>query len=251
MNMRLALCQRKSIPNDVHGNLHTIMDDVDHLDADLLIYPELFLTGYTFDEEHIRDQLNEALASIQDTSRKKDVSILVGAPEISNEGIYNCAYMFTSGTMETYRKIHLPEFGPFTEKSRFIPGSEPISFTYKGFTFGLCICYDLFFPELMKHCTMCDGADVIICISASPVTSRTAFERVLPARAVENTTYVAYVNNIGTMGELEFFGGSRLLDPGGNELGTIDGEDIMTFELDKNVIENARKMRPVIKDSRF
>lgn len=98
---------------------------------------------------------------------------------------------------------------------------------------------------------MCDGADVIICISASPVTSRTAFERVLPARAVENTTYVAYVNNIGTMGELEFFGGSRLLDPGGNELGTIDGEDIMTFELDKNVIENARKMRPVIKDSRF
>ena len=95
------------------------------------------------------------------------------------------------------------------------------------------------------------NADVNICISASPVTSRVAFERVLPARAVENTTYVAFVNNIGPMGGMEFFGGSRLLAPNGDGVLTLDEPGTGVITMDKNTLEKAREMRPVLKDSVF
>ena len=67
---------------------------------------------------------------------------------------------------------------------------------------------------------------------------------------MENTTYVAYVNN-GPMGGLEFFGGSRLLAPNGDCLSIMEGEKVETILSDKNCIENARKMRPVLKDMVF
>ena len=249
--MRLALCQRRSVPNEVHDNLDSILSDIESTDADVYIYPELFLTGYFFDKDVVVSELDMALRRLSEVSKEKDVLIIVGAPEFVGDTVYNCAYALHSGMRIPYRKIHLPNFGPFNEKDRFTPGSGPIVFGYKGFRFGLSICYDLFFPELMKSCSLYGMADINVCISASPVTSRTPFERVLPARAVENTTYVAYVNNIDKMEDMEFFGGSRLLAPNGDELGVTYEPGIMTFELDRKDIENARKMRPVIKDTVF
>lgn len=247
--MRLALCQRTPESNSVVRNLETVLSDVEGIEADVYVYPEMFLTGYFYDPIAVHDDLMTSKERLREISAEKDVAIVIGAPDVTDDGTYNCAYAFVSGNVTAYRKIHLPNFPPFDEKERFSHGSEPTTFQHKGYVFGLSICYDVFFPELMKHCTIHAGADVNLCISASPVTSRTAFERVLPARAVENTTYVAYVNNIGRMGDLEFFGGSRLLAPNGDTLTTVDGSGIVTFEIDKSTIKNARKMRPVIEDS--
>ena len=247
--MRVALCQRIPIVDSIADNVDIVTSDVHDNDADVYIYPELFLTGYFFDPDAIRDTLSDGLERLRSLSEETGKAIVIGAPELTDDATHNCAYAFVSGRTYVYRKIHLPNFPPFTEKEMFAPGTEPIVFEHEGFVFGLSICYDVFFPELMKHCTLKGGADVNICISASPVTSRIAFERVLPARAVENTAYVAFVNNIGPMGGLEFFGGSRLLAPNGDQLCGSDEPGIMTFTLDKNMLEKAREMRPVLKDS--
>lgn len=249
--MRIALCQRIPIHNSVHDNVGTILTDVRDNEADIFVYPELFLTGYFFDPTIVRDDVEKALESLRSISEEMDVAIVTGAPEFTDCGIHNCAFAFVSGRTYTYRKIHLPNFPPFDEKERFIPGSEPIVFEHKGFICGLSICYDIFFPELMKHHALKMNADVNICISASPVTSRVAFERVLPARAVENTTYVAFVNNIGPMDGMEFFGGSRLLAPNGDGILTLDEPGTGVITMDKNTLEKAREMRPVLKDSIF
>ncbi len=249
--MRLALCQRTPIPNDVEGNLNLMIDDIAANDADMYIFPELFLTGYFFDRDEVHDRIGHALDVLGSISKEKGITIVFGAPEFQGDRTYNCAYAIKSGNVIAYRKIHLPNFPPFDEKERFTPGLGPIVFESHGFRFGLSICYDIFFPELIKSCSKYGMADVNICISASPVTSRTAFERVLPARAVENTTYVAYVNNVGPMGGLEFFGGSRLLAPNGDCVATLDEPGKSVLELDRNSIENARKMRPVLEDTVF
>lgn len=249
--MRLALCQRTALPNDVEGNLKRMLDDIADNDAELYIFPELFLTGYLFEKERVIDNIGEAFDTLRDISSEKGITIVFGAPEFQESRTYNCAYAIRSGNVIAYRKIHLPNFPPFDEKERFSPGFGPIVFESHGYRFGLSICYDIFFPELVKSCSKYGMADVNICISASPITSRTAFERVLPARAVENTTYVAYVNNIGPMGGLEFFGGSRLLAPNGDCVTTMDSPGVSVLELDRKSIENARKMRPVLEDTVF
>lgn len=247
--MELALCQRTSRPNDVQRNLDTVLGVIDRIHADVYVFPELFLSGYSYDTGLDFTAVDSALEHLRSVSGERDIAIVVGAPERSVEGTYNCAYALASGGMHRYRKIHLPSFGPFDEKSRFVRGSDAVVFEHKGFRFGLSICYDLFFPELIKRCTLKEGADVNVCISASPVTSRPAFDRVIPARAVENTAYMAYVNNIGPMGGLEFFGGSRLLAPNGDMIGELSGIEDIVFELDRRTIDDARMMRPVLEDS--
>lgn len=248
-HMEIALCQFRTVVNDVRANLDTVTGFVEGTDADIYVFPELFLTGYFFDRGAVSALLDDALERVRGLSQDLDVAIVMGAPLLTDDGMYNCAYAFVSGEEHVYRKIHLPNFEPFSERDTFIPGSEPMTFTHRGFVFGLSICYDVFFPELLKHHSLRGGADVNIAISASPMRSRTAFERVLPARAVENTTYMAFVNNIGPIGPLEFFGGSRLLAPNGDPLVQLEGDSSAVLELDRDVIETARKMRPVLRDS--
>ena len=124
-------------------------------------------------------------------------------------------------------------------------------FEKDGFTFGVMVCYDIFFPELTKMYAM-NGADAVICISASPVTSKVPFERVIPARAVESTVYMLFVNNIGMRGKMEFFGKSRCLTPTGDISVILDHDPaVRTVELNKDEIQFARTQRPTLEDTRF
>ena len=85
--------------------------------------------------------------------------------------------------------MNLATFGPFEEGLYFGAGSSGTLMEVEGRKIGVVICYDLFFPELAKSYALA-GAETVICISASPITSRDFFERLIPARAIENTAYV-------------------------------------------------------------
>ncbi|MGN1045125.1 MAG: nitrilase-related carbon-nitrogen hydrolase, partial [Candidatus Methanomethylophilaceae archaeon] len=89
--MKVALCQRRSVLNDVDANLSLMMKDIGRTGADMYVYPELFLTGYGFDRGSVECGLCDALKTVEDTSKEKDVAIVVGAPEFENERIYNRA----------------------------------------------------------------------------------------------------------------------------------------------------------------
>ena len=161
----------------------------------------------------------------------------------------NAAYVI-SDRIRWYDKINLPNFGPFSERETFRSGSEPMMFDCCGFRIGVIVCYDIFFPELTKMYAM-NGADAVVCISASPMTSKVPFERVIPARAVESTVYMLFVNNIGMRGKMEFFGKSRCLTPTGDISVMLDHDPaIRTAELTKDDIEFARTQRPTIADTK-
>ncbi|MCU0851352.1 MAG: carbon-nitrogen hydrolase family protein [Candidatus Thermoplasmatota archaeon] len=116
---------------------------------------------------------------------------------------------------------------------------------------GLLICYDLNFPELAKALTL-QGADLLICISASPTTTQRYFETLLPARALENTVFMAYVNLAGNQEDLIYWGGSQVYDPLGNVLVKAPylKESIITCDINLRLLESARARRPVLRDIR-
>ena len=248
--MKVALCQLLSQPGSVKENTKKVIEALDSEDAELFVFSEMFLTDYSFvDCSDVKDEIRKSLDIILDATSKKGCTAIVGGPRYTDEGIMNTAYII-SDRIEWYDKINLPNFGPFSERSRFIGGSEPKMFSCGGFTFGVIVCYDIFFPELTKMYAM-NGADAVVCISASPTTSKTAFERVIPARSVESTVYMLFVNNIGMRGKMEFFGKSRCLTPTGDISTILDhGPSVRVTELSKEEIEYARAQRPTLADTK-
>ena len=248
--MKVALCQLLSEPGDVGRNTGSAIDALNSEDADLFIFPEMFLTDYSVREfDPLKDDVEDALQRILSVTSEKGCTAVIGGPRYTGDGVCNTAYVISDG-IRYYDKINLPNFGPFSERSTFAPGLEPFMFDLKGFRFGVIICYDIFFPELTKLYAM-NGADAVICISASPTTSKTPFERVIPARSVESTVYMLFVNNIGFRGKMEFFGKSRCLTPTGDISVILNhGQEIRVAELTKDDIAFARSQRPTLEDTR-
>jgi 5-aminopentanamidase len=239
----------QAAPGDVRANVRKAVGTVEDVDANLYIFPELFLTGYI--GGGCRDLGEDVLSGISELSSLTDnrCAIAVGAPSFDRGLLFNSMY-FMSGRTVRYDKLNLPSFGVFHEKETFTPGESPAMADFMGMRFGLTICYDLFFPELYRfYCR--NGADANICISASPESSRPFFEKVLPARSVENTAYTLFVNNIGTAQGLPMAGRSRSVSPVG-EAGPSAGigEEVLLTVLSKEDVTAAKDRRPTVSDIR-
>jgi len=250
MGMRLALCQCQATLNDVNSNLNKIMTAVTQTRADVYIFPEMFLTGYGADYALLSDDVQYAVDRMRLWCMERDIAILVGAPSYSSSGIKNSLLFITPGDLVRYDKLYLARFGIYSEKE-FVTGSRPVTCSFKDMVFGLSICYDIFFPEIYRNYAL-SCADINICIAASAKPSKPYYERILPARSLENLVYTVFVNNVGSSGELEFYGTSRLVGPLGDilcELG--DKEETLCVYVDKDVIRNARKERRHLDDRRI
>ena len=190
--------------------------------ADLIIFPEMSLTGYV-----LLDQVYELAETIPGPStqkiealaKKTGMHIVFGMPELSEKTqatVFNTAVLVgPQGLIGKYRKMYLPTHSVFEEKRYFRQGYEPAAFQTDLGNIGLSICYDVFFPEVFRLARL-KGAQLIICISASPAVRRGYFEILTSARALENTAFLAYVNLAGVEDGLQFWGGSRLVGPTGD-----------------------------------
>ena len=220
-------------------------------DADLYVFPELYLTGYL-----IRDELHRKAMAIEskimgEIAKKGEGKIIIfGFPERSGE-IYNSAAVMVDGEIHVVRKLYLPNFGPFEEKLYFKEGEKPFVVNTDFGKIGVQICYDAFFPEVAKAQAM-QGAKIIVNISASPITSRAMFESIIPARAIENTVFFVYVNWAGLQRTMEFWGGSMIYSPRGSLIHKAPyfEEEINVEEIDMDEIEIARRIRPTLRDTR-
>lgn len=257
----LALAQMSSKREDKKENLKRIEEltiKAKGQKAELAIFPELCLTGYV-----LRDQLYELAETIPGPSTKQvetlahktGMHIIFGMPELSERTkatLYNTAvFVGPKGIIGKYRKMYLPTHSVFEEKRYFRPGYQTASFTTPLGDIGLCICYDLFFPEVTRL-TRLAGAKLIVCISASPSVRKSYFEILTAARALENTAYIAYVNLVGVQDGLQFWGGSRLVSPTGDTIAQAkyDEEDFVLCEIDFNEIRPAEAFIPTLKDLR-
>lgn len=257
----VALAQISSKREDKKENLKKIETQTmkaKEQSADLVIFPELCLTGYV-----VKDQLYELAETIPGPStkqvetlaRKTGMHIIFGMPELSEKTkatISNTAvFIGPKGIIGKYHKMYLPTHSVFEEKRYFRPGYQTASFTTALGDIGLCICYDLFFPEVTRL-TRLAGAKLIVCISASPSVRRSYFEILTAARALENTAYLAYVNLVGVEDGLQFWGGSRLISPAGDIIAKAkyDEEDFVLCEVDFNDMRSAETFIPTLRDLR-
>jgi len=257
-NMKIALVSIRPILLDKQANIKKMENYIKKTKADMYVFGELSLTGYPVKDE-IRDISEdisgESIKQLKKIAEKNKCYIIFGMP-LKNKNveglIHNSAvFIHSNGKIDTYNKWFLTAFGPFEEKIFYDEGEKLQIIDTKFGKIGLIICYDLFFPELCKMYSM-QGADIIICISASPSTTRKYFETILPARAIENTVYIVYVNLVGTQEDLVFWGGSQVYNPLAKLLvkAPYFKESIKTCEIDLDYIKIARANRPVLRDIR-
>ncbi len=260
--MRLLLAELAPALGDVRANLATIERTLTGRRADLAVFPELFLTGYRIgDRVHTLALAPEdaTFGALGDLARRSGCGIVVGAPvgSPSRPGeIENAAVLAApDGTLARQVKRYLPNFGPFEEAVAFTPTDASRAVAALGQRIGLEICYDLFFPEVSRELAL-DGAELLVAISAAPVTSRRLFDKLLPARAVENGLPVVYVNRVGVEDGLVFGGGSGVWDPRGEPVAletVADGlpspeERVYAAEVDLSAVRRYRPFRPVLRD---
>jgi len=259
--IKIALAQMSSKREDKRANIAKIEEITSKAKAqgaDLVIFPELFLTGYL-----VRDQIYELAETVPGPStqkvvqvaRKERTHIIFGMPELSEKTkatIFNTAVLIgPDGVIGKYRKMYLPTHSVFEEKRHFRPGYQAGAFDTPIGKIGLCICYDIFFPEITRLIRL-RGAELIVCISASPAVRRNYFEILASARALENTAFLAYVNLVGVEDGLQFWGGSRLVGPTGDILkkAKYDEEDFVVCDVNYSDIRPAEIFIPTLRDLR-
>lgn len=256
--MKIALVSARPRIADKKTNIETMKKYVKKEKADLYVFGELFLCGYRCKDE-FRDLAEplegEAVFEMKKIASENDCYIIFGMPLKDNavKGLVKNAAVLVhpDGKVDVYKKWFLPTFGPFEEKIFFDEGEDLKVFETRFGKIGMFICYDIYFPEIAKAYTL-QGADLLVCISASPSTTRKYFERLLPARAIENTVFVAYANLVGTQEDLVFWGGSQLYTPLGELLAktTLFKEEMVVADIDVATLEQVRTARPVIRDLR-
>ncbi|MCS7111153.1 MAG: carbon-nitrogen hydrolase family protein [Ignisphaera sp.] len=253
--LRLAVVQSNPFNGSIERNLSKIKDVISSVNADLYIFPEMFLTGYLIEDEVFRlalDVNSTYVRELQQTASKNGIGIIAGFPEISDRGyLYNSVLAVDDkGGIYIYRKRHLPTFSSFNESRWFKPYKGSFDpWLFKDVRIGVTVCYDIFFPEVFRV-YMLKGVKLYINISAAPDTSVQLFHIMARARAVENSAYFAWINMAGFVGGFGFGGASVVVDPLGNTIRTLKQyeEDIGVVEIDFNCLNAYRIERPLLRD---
>ncbi len=257
----VALAQISCQQADKAKNLTKIKNIVakaKKLGAELVIFPELSLTGYV-----VRDEIYElaeripgpSTRTMEGVAKKNQIHLVFGMPEISAKTeatLHNSAVLIgPEGFIGKYHKMYLPTHSIFEEKRYFRPGYETAVFDTELGKLGLIICYDIYFPEVTRL-TRLKGAELIVCISASPGVRRSFFEVLTVARAIENTAFLAFVNLAGIQDGLQFWGGSRLIGPSGRILvqAKYDEDDFVMGEVNYPDMRSVEAFVPTLRDLR-
>jgi NAD+ synthase (glutamine-hydrolysing) len=222
-SLRISIAQVNTLVGDIPGNTQKILQSAKQAladKADLVVFPELCLTGYPPEDLLLRPSLDGRIQRAIDTLMEAnlDVAILVGYPKSIQGKLFNMAGVIHQGKMLIeYAKQCLPNYQVFDEKRYFAAGNKAAVFRFKDVSVGLCICEDIWFPE-PAAAAKAAGADLIININASPYHQEKQMQResVVAARARENRIPVVYVNAVGGQDELVFDGGSHAVDANGN-----------------------------------
>ena len=220
--LTVALAQIDSTVGDLDGNAEKIRAGIDRARAEgaqLVVFPELALTGYPPEDLLIKTHfLRRTADRLQELAEAaEDVVALVGYPQLQDD-VYNaCAVLGDGQVQAVYRKTYLPNYGVFDEQRYFQQGSEPALIEVDGIPVGLTICEDIWQPGPPATSEALAGAQVIANLSASPYHAGKGREReqMLAQRARDNIAAVVFCNLVGGQDELVFDGHSVAIDQDG------------------------------------
>src|SRR5438876_10836121 len=252
--LRLAMAQVNVVVGDVDGNLQKILDWMDRardVDADIVTFPELALTGYPPEDLLLKPQFIDANLEALDkiVSRTRDITAIIGFVDRKDD-IFNAAAIAQNGKLVTsYHKIYLPNYGVFDELRYFQPGSQCPVFQIGRATIGVSICEDIWYPDgPVVLQAWSGGSEISINIASSPYHAgkRRWREHMLATRAGDNTVIVAYNNLVGAQDELVFDGDSMVLDENGDLIarGKQFEEDLVVVDLDVEAVFRQRLHDP-------
>jgi len=219
----------------------------EHSAVDLIVLPEMFSTGFTMNPSPMAETMNgSTLTWMKELSSEHEIA-LCGSLIIEEDGRYYNRFVFVNPNHEIthYDKKHLFSFAG--EDKKYWAGNNKITIHFKGWSITPFICYDLRFPA---WCRNSEKADLQIFVANWPETRIAHWQKLLPARAIENQCYVLGVNRIGADNNgLQYTGHSCGLDPFGNGIGEMENkEGYSLFVLKKEVLNSVRERLPFLDD---
>ena len=217
----IALAQIPAIVGDIAGNrdrLRRARAEAAAFGADIVMAPELYLSGYPPEDLVLKPAFQEACRAACDELARETAdggpATLVGLPWVEDGKLYNAMALLDGGRIEAVRfKVDLPNYGVFDEKRVFAPGPSPGPIVFRGVRVGVPICEDIWGPDPVE-CILETGGEILLVANASPYErDKLAIrQNVAVARVVESGLPLIYLNMVGGQDELVFDGGSFALN---------------------------------------
>ncbi len=251
--MRLALAQINTVVGDLDGNRDLILSRLDEArghGADLVLFPELSVTGYPPEDLLLRSGFVRAAARSlgEIAAQAHDIVAVVGFPHFDTD-LYNACAVCADGEVKAiYRKRFLPNYGVFDEDRYFAPGRELVLLEVGETLVGLTICEDMWQPGPPATDLALAGAELLVNVSASPfhVGKEVEREEMFVTRARDNSCFVAFCNAVGGQDELIFDGHSCVLDDEGEVVARAIGfeETLLVVDVEPKAVIG-RRLRDV------
>jgi NAD+ synthase (glutamine-hydrolysing) len=249
--VRLALAQMNTVVGDLEGNRDRILARLEkarEVGAELVLFPELAVTGYPPEDLLLRPGFLRAAARTLEeiAAATEGIAALVGAPHLDRDLFNACAVCVDGDVRTMYRKQFLPNYGVFDEDRYFQPGRDLVLLRCGEALVGPTVCEDIWQPGPPATDLALAGAHVVANISASPfhVGKGAEREEMLATRARDNSCWVAFVNAVGAQDELVFDGHSLVLDENGEIVvrGPAFEEALLVVDVDATTAV-ARRLR--------
>jgi omega-amidase len=250
-NLKITIYQGYLFWENIEKNLQNISLRLSGIreKTNLIILPEMFNTGFTMNAEKLGETMNgKTMQWMQNTAQKFDC-VVTGSIIIKENGkFYNrLLWIRPDGTHEHYDKRHLFALGK--EHQTYTAGTKKLIVELNGWKICPMICYDLRFPVWMRNVE--EDYDLLMIVANWPEKRALHWRTLIPARAVENQSYVIGVNRVGHDGnEVYHSGDSTCIDPNGNVVYyKRDEEDVYTFSVIGDEVKKARRALPFLKDA--
>jgi len=257
--MKIGLCQYNPTWENVEINkkkIHNLLEQKPD-NTDLLIFPELTLTGFTMQPNKFAESREGSTYSFFKEIAIEHSSEVIYGQVLGDDG--NCFNMLVhldkqGMPLNHYLKIHPFSYG--SENLHYAKGSSPITSISNNYSVGYGICYDLRFPEMFRIYGK-NRVDIIVVIANWPVTRIKHWYALLKARAIENQCFVIGVNRTGNDPKLEYSGFSAIFDPMGEEKICLDfsnereRETMAVKEIDISEAQKVRNTFPFLQDIRL
>ena len=247
--LRVALAQLNPTVGDLEGNGRKVIEWTERAreaGADLVAFPELFLTGYPPEDlllkpSFIRDNLRQ-LEKVAAAAR--GIAVVVGFVDMEQD-IYNAAAFAAEGVVKgIYHKYYLPNYGVFDEERYFRRGARSPIFIHQGVRIGVSICEDAWYPSGPISVQALHGAELLVNINGSPYHAgkREARETMIRTRAMDSRAFMAWVNTSGGQDELVFDGNSVIYGPEGQVIAHAPSfeEALLVGDLDAGSVFSER-----------